>query len=123
MNSFQAQFNSLLGVALGAQKLGGGKKTLATPSAPAPSKTFTEDKELGYDPFSFSNQYAVSGATMDPEMQKGYEAKQRSMQNLINRHNALRAVKQARNIKNVVSSKNTETPLGSIKSHNLGGNV
>ena len=123
MNSFQAQFNSLLGVALGAQKLGGGKKTLGTPSAPAPSKTFTEDKELGYDPFGFSNQYAVSGATMDPEMQKGYEAKQRSMQNLINRHNALRAVKQARNIKNVVSSKNTETPLGSIKSHNLGGIV
>ena len=123
MNSFQAQFNSLLGIALGAQKLGGGKKTLGTPSAPTPKQTFTEDKELGYDPFGFSNQYAVSGVATDPEAIKAYEAKQRSMQNLINRHNALKAVKEARNIKSVVESKKTDTPLGSIKSHTLGGNL
>ena len=121
MNSFQAQFNSLLGIALGAQKLGG--KTLGTPAAPTPKQTFTEDKELGYDPFGFSNQYAVSGVATDPEAMKAYEAKQRSMQNLINRHNALKAVKEARNIKSVVESKKTDTPLGSIKSHKLGGNL
>lgn len=121
MNSFQAQFNSLLGIALGAQKLGG--KTLGTPTAPTPKQTFMGDKELGYDVFGFSNQYAVSGVATDPESMKAYEAKQRSMQNLINRHNALKAVKEARNIKSVVESKKTDTPLGSIKSHKLGGNL
>lgn len=126
MNSFQAQFNSLLGIALGAQKLS--KKTLGTPSAPTATKpqkesNFMEDKSLEYDPYGFSNKYAISGASMDPEMQKAYEARQRSMQNLINRHEALRAIKQARNIKSVVESKKTNTPLGSIKSHDLGGNV
>lgn len=127
MNSFQAQFNSLLGVALGAQKLSS-KKTLGTPSAPTATKpqqesNFMEDKSLEYDPYGFSNKYAISGASMDPEMQKAYEARQRSMQNLINRHEALKAVKQARQIKNVVATRRNDTPLGAIKTHNLGGNI
>lgn len=121
MNSFQAQFNSLLGIALGAKKLGTPSKPLGTPTAPTPSKsTFMEDSELGYDPHSFSSRYQTSGARMDPEMERAYYARERSLQNLRNRTNALRMIKVAR-------SKKSEflNPLGSktIMSHDKGGNI
>lgn len=121
MNSFQAQFNSLLGIALGAKKLGESKKALGTPTAPTPSKsTFMEDSELGYDPHSFSSRYQTSGARMDPEMERAYYARERSLQNLRNRTSALRMIKVAR-------SKKSEflNPLGSktIMSHDKGGNI
>lgn len=123
MNSFQAQFNSLLGIALGAKKLGTPSKPLGTPTAPAPtpkSSTFMEDTELGYDPYGFSNAYQTSSASMDPEMERAYYARQRSIQNLKNRHTALRTIKLARSKKGEFLN-----PLGSrtIMSHDKGGNI
>lgn len=113
MNSFQAQFNSLLGLALGAKTFGEkqAKKTLGTPKKPDYNAEAT---------FSFNTPYTTTTANLDKETQMRMEAKQRSMQNLINRHEALRAVKAARekeNIFKVESSKLHETPLGAIKSH------
>lgn len=113
MNSFQAQFNSLLGLALGAKTFGEkqAKKTLGTPKKPDYNAEAT---------FSFNTPYTTTTANLDKETQMRMEAKQRSIQNLINRHEALRAVKTARekeNIFKVESSKLHETPLGAIKSH------
>lgn len=113
MNSFQAQFNSLLGLALGAKTFGEkqAKKTLGTPKKPDYNAEAT---------FSFNTPYTTTTANLDKETQMRELAKQRSMQNLINRHEALRAVKAARekeNIFKVESSKLHETPLGAIKSH------
>ena len=113
MNSFQAQFNSLLGLALGAKTFGEkqAKKTLGTPKKPDYNAEAT---------FSFNTPYTTTTANLDKETQMRMEAKQRSIQNLINRHEALRAVKAARekeNIFKVESSKLHETPLGAIKSH------
>lgn len=125
MNSFQKQFNSLLGVVLGAKKLG-------TPSAPTPSNapSFTEDPSgvvSNLDNFEPGFRFQATTAGVDPESQKMYEAKQRSMQNLYNRHEALRAVKNARVKEKIVavekSKAKSNTPLGAIKSHNVGGNV
>lgn len=113
MNSFQAQFNSLLGLALGAKTFGEkqAKKTLGSPKKPDYNAEAT---------FSFNTPYTTTTANLDKETQMRMEAKQRSIQNLINRHEALRAVKTARekeNIFKVESSKLHETPLGAIKSH------
>ena len=113
MNSFQAQFNSLLGLALGAKTFGEkqAKKTLGTPKKPDYNAEAT---------FSFNTPYTTTTANLDKETQMRMEAKQRSMQNLINRHEALRAVKAAREKENIFkaeSSKLHETPLGAIKSH------
>lgn len=113
MNSFQAQFNSLLGLVLGAKTFGEkqAKKTLGTPKKPDYNAEAT---------FSFNTPYTTTTANLDKETQMRMEAKQRSIQNLINRHEALRAVKTARekeNIFKVESSKLHETPLGAIKSH------
>ena len=113
MNSFQAQFNSLLGLALGAKTFGEkqAKKTLGTPKKPDYNAEAT---------FSFNTPYTTTTANLDKETQMRMEAKQRSMQNLINRHEALKAVKAARQkeyIFKVESSKLYETPLGAIKSH------
>lgn len=113
MNSFQAQFNSLLGLALGAKTFGEkqAKKTLGTPKKPDYNAEAT---------FSFNTPYTTTTANLDKDTQMRELAKQRSMQNLINRHEALRAVKAARqkeNIFKVESSKLHETPLGAIKSH------
>lgn len=116
MNSFQAQFNSLLGLALGAKTFGEkqAKKTLGTPKKPDYNAEAT---------FSFNTPYTTTTANLDKETQMRMEAKQRSMQNLINRHEALKAVKTARqkeNIFKVESSKLHENPLGAIKSHEKG---
>lgn len=116
MNSFQAQFNSLLGLALGAKTFGEkqAKKTLGTPKKPDYNAEAT---------FIFNTPYTTTTANLDKETQMRMEAKQRSMQNLINRHEALKAVKTARqkeNIFKVESSKLHETPLGAIKSHEKG---
>lgn len=116
MNSFQAQFNSLLGLALGAKTFGEkqAKKTLGTPKKPDYNAEAT---------FSFNTPYTTTTANLDKETQMRMEAKQRSIQNLINRHEALKAVKTARqkeNIFKVESSKLHETPLGAIKSHEKG---
>lgn len=116
MNSFQAQFNSLLGLALGAKTFGEkqAKKTLGTPKTPGYNAEAT---------FSFNTPYTTTTANLDKDTQMRELAKQRSMQNLINRHEALRAVKAARqkeNILKVESSKQHETPLGAIKSHEKG---
>ena len=95
MNSFQAQFNSLLGVALGAQKLGGGKKPLGTPSAPAETKSVEGSTQEEYSPLadSFETNFMASNVTADREYQMAMLAKERSLQNLYNRHNALKARK------------------------------
>lgn len=89
MNSFQKQFNSLLGLALGAQKLGGEtEKVLETPSAPTPSKTPTEEYNIptNYEASTLTNkEYAMANL-----------GKERSLQNLRNRHEALRAIKRER---------------------------
>ena len=94
MNSFQAQFNSLLGVALGAQKLGG-KKTLGTPSTPTPTKSVEGSTKEEYSPLadSFETNFMASNVTADREYQMAMLAKERSLQNLYNRHNALKARK------------------------------
>lgn len=118
MNSFQAQFNSLLGLALGAKTFGEkqAKKKLGVPKAPTADYNAEET-------FNFNTPYTTSTASLDKETQMRMEAKQRSMQNLINRHEALKAVKAARqkeNIFKVENSKLHETPLGAIKSHEKG---
>lgn len=120
MNSFQAQFNSLLGLALGAKTFGEkqAKKTLGVPKAP------TADYNAEAT-FNFNTPYTTTTATLDKDTQMRELAKQRSMQNLINRHEALRAVKAARmkeNIMNVEKSRMSDTPLGAIKSHTRGDN-
>lgn len=94
MNSFQAQFNSLLGIALGSQKLGG-KKTLGTPAAPTPKKAVENSTQEEYKPLSdsFNNNYMTSNLQVDREYQMAMLAKERSLQNLYNRHNALKARK------------------------------
>jgi hypothetical protein len=132
MNSFQAQFNSLLGIALGAKEFGA-KKALGTPSAPTPSvgsqpkkmvEGSSKDQYKAYET-DFGHNFLTSTASLTPEAQKAYEAKQRSLENLKNRHNALRMLKaqrQAEKIKSVAATRPTDTPLGSIKSHKLGGN-
>lgn len=102
MNSFQAQFNSLLGIALGAKEFGA-KKALGTPSAPTPSvgsqpKKMVEGSSEGeYKAFStdFNQNYLTTGAITD-EGRAAVLAKERSLQNLRNRHNALRMIKAAR---------------------------
>lgn len=131
MNSFQAQFNSLLGLALGAKTFGEkqAKKTLGTPKAPTAETPTKQTKKQGeYNAeatFDFNLPFTTSTATLDKDTQMRELAKQRSMQNLINRHEALRAVKAARmkeNIMNVEKSKMSDTPLGAIKSHTKGDN-
>lgn len=116
MNSFQAQFNSLLGLALGAKTFGEkqAKKKLGVPKAPDYNAEAT---------FNFNTPYTTTTANIDKDTQMRELAKQRSMQNLINRHEALRAVKAARQKENILkaeSSKQHETPLGAIKSHDKG---
>lgn len=123
MNSFQNQFNTLLGIAIGAKKLG-------TPKAPAPkvsqTKNLVEAGEKGelksiYEGFNPNNLFMTSTASIDPEMLKAYEAKQRSLQNLYNRHEALRTIKLARE-----KTKGAfENPLGknTIMSHDKGGTI
>ena len=100
MNSFQAQFNSLLGIALGAQKLS--QKTLGTPSDPTPTKMSQTEKVVEgssngeYNPVDMGfNQYFQTGAISE-EGRMALLAKERSLQNLRDRHSALRTIKAAR---------------------------
>lgn len=93
MNSFQKQFNTVLGLALGAQKLGG--KTLGIPSAPVVSKEGTSEQEYQPLKMGYGSQFLQTGATTD-EGRAALLAKERSLQNLRNRHEALRMIKEAR---------------------------
>ena len=88
MNSFQAQFNSLLGLALGAKTFGEkqAKKTLGVPKAPTASANDFSNLQTAYQGSTATNQDYVMATV----------AKERSLQNLRNRHEALRAVKRAR---------------------------
>ena len=126
MNSFQNQFNSLLGIALGAKKLGTPKAPTAKAPKVSQTKNLVEAGEKGelktiYEGFNPNNLFMTSTASLDPVAQKAYEAKQRSLQNLYNRHEALRAIKLARE-----KTKGAfENPLGktTIMSHNKGGMI
>lgn len=98
MNSFQAQFNSLLGIALGAQKLS--NKALGTPSAPTAKQPQATKEvegstqgELQPLKSDFGSNYMQSNVVVDREYQMAMLAKERSLQNLFNRHNALKALK------------------------------
>lgn len=136
MNSFQKQFNSLLGMAVGAKKIFG------TPSAPEAAKpqmstatpsaqpTGKESKKGGdyevYTGEGFSDVYTQSAAaTADVPEAKRYLAKQRSLQNLINRREALAAIKREKEIRKIgvaPSPSKSNYPVGSIISNRgLGG--
>lgn len=88
MNSFQAQFNSLLGLALGAKTFGEkqANKTLGTPKAPTASSNDFSNLQTAYQGSTLTNQDYVMATV----------AKERSLQNLRNRQEALKAVKRAR---------------------------
>lgn len=89
MNSFQAQFNSLLGLALGAKKL------LGTPEIPNPVPAAPEKpKQQEYKPVE-SGFSPLETLAVSDEGRAAVIARERSLQNLRNRHNALRTIKQA----------------------------
>lgn len=90
MNKFQSQFLSTLGLALGA------KKILGTPDAPTPSiQPQSEEAEYKTLELGLGDQYFQTGAVSE-EGRMALLAKERSLQNLRNRHNALRTIKKAR---------------------------
>ena len=93
MNSFQAHFNSLLSIAAAgakAEALTGGAK-LGTPKAPSIKK------EAPYKALedSFNNAYMTTTGISD-EGRAAVIARERSLQNLRNRTNAMRMVAKAR---------------------------
>ena len=93
MNSFQAHFNSLLSIAAAGAKveaLAGGAK-LGTPKAPSIKK------EAPYKALedSFTNAY-MSTTGISDEGRAAVIARERSLQNLRNRTNAMRMVAKAR---------------------------
>ena len=139
MNSFQKQFNSLLGLALGAQKLGGEtEKVLGTPSAPVAAEKGTPEAEfkptkktkgdykryeLGFGS-PWEESLAATTTEASSQEMKRYYAKQRSLQNLRNRHEALRAIKREKDRNKVLPQAITtgNAPRGSIVSNrDLGG--
>jgi hypothetical protein len=97
MNSFQNQFNSLLGIALGAKKLG-------TPKAPTPkahntsqTKNMVEGSSVGeYQPLQIGSNQNIETSATSREGLMALIAKERSLQNLYNRHEALRTISAAR---------------------------
>lgn len=93
MNSFQAHFNSLLSIAAAgakAEELKGGA-TLGTPKAPSIKKEAPYKKLED----SFNNAYMQTTALSD-EGRAAVIARERSLQNLRNRTNAMRMVAKAR---------------------------